>query len=933
MESCGAAMVLKLSALGKEPEWAGILAALGTGKVTLCLPAEKLPVQAMLTPAFFLDHLAVIEPSPPVASTSTAAPAPLAFATLSGFRGAMETDAIAITSCGTAIFESSHGLFKPGSLAAPPFADYNFHLGVRGAAIPSPPTPHTSTFPYFSIVTPISELSVPRTSSRSTPAVSSERRMDSIGRAAGATSSRLAALFGSSKSSPILPALEDLPPIVQAPPGLLSPSPSFSSASSSPDPATSDSPPPLPARPSMPNLELSVLGIDKIIRHADVARSVGKALEIQLRESLRRIDGLEDSSVVADSVCAFANRFQPPLGWTTSLFTPGKFPPSPDSLFTKDITDVSDACQHLLLSARDELVRGVRNSVVRERAQRERPQGERDDAEDSAAIEERVDNSLEEVERVVTVALYDRIFSPHSNGDGQADENLSSRIAALNILELSLDHLGIDLAGGGLDEWNDGHRTIRDSLEDIVGLAGKELGRLQDLDMRSPAAKLAVFVNIHKIIVEGLSKLPNIPLKETTDSAPFSVRKSSEDVEVEMDDAAERLSRAHSLSGVEADDSDAQTPRPASSTSESDVPTINLPTPESSSSPPTSPSSCDNPDLASSMHEAMQDSTSVFDVTPRRPPSPAKASSSSADLILPLLIYLVVQYNPPRLPSTLAYVQRFRSDALMRGEASYCLTNVLACAEFLNSVDISALGLSSQNIVGGSSPSVLFSSSITQTSQPISAGGKLKGRVNNVTQELDQFVDNANSAIATVVDSSFRMLFGAKGLAPKTIEDVKNVLDGAGSVASKARGTLLRRSTDQGDGFAQREMIDYSGAGATVEEDEQDDTDSRSVRSVRSVSSFLRDRARDVSGGGGEERPSIGERLASIASLQRFGGDSKSTSPAASSPAATPSKQPLLFTSAPPVRRATFATRPNDLAQMTSVAPIQRFMESGSTYQ
>ena len=84
----------------------------------------------------------------------------------------------------------------------------------------------------------------------------------------------------------------------------------------------------------------------------------------------------------------------------------------------------------------------------------------------------------------------------------------------------------------------------------------------------------------------------------------------------------------------------------------------------------------------------------------------------------------------------------------------------------------------------------------------------------------------------------------------------------------------------------QREMVDYSGAGASAEDD---DTDSRSLRSVRSVSSFLRDRARDVSGGN-DERPSIGERLASIASLGR---DSKGPSPAASSPASTPSRVSL----------------------------------------
>ena len=684
--------------------------------------------------------------------------------------------------------------------------------------------------------------------------------MESIGRAAGATGSRLAALFA--KSAPSPPAsFDDLPPIVPLPPGLLP-------STLSPSPELTSELPPTPPRPSIPNLELSVLGIDKIIRHADVARSVGRSLDLALRDALHSVDGLEESALIPDAVCAFAARFQPPLGWTTSLFTPGKFPPAPDSLFTKDAVDVSDQFQNLVHGTREELARVL---------------GEDD----------RIDAALERVEEVVTGALYDRLFSPHSSGDQQADENLASRIAALNILELSLDHLGIDLAGGGLDEWNDGQRTIRDSLEDIIGLAGKgalffpmcsrrqdtdarraELGRLQEVSVRSPAAKLAVFVNIHKIIVEGLGRLPTIPLKESTDSTPFTVRKAVDEVELEMDDAASR-SRSQSQSQSRADS--------PTSTESADLPTINLPA----------------ADLEISMHEASLGS--VFDVTPRASPPPTPSSSSSADLILPLLIYLVVQWNPPRLPSTLAYIQRFRSDQLLRGEASYCVTNLHAVCEFLSSVDISALGLSSQKIGGGFAADALL---LQPTATATPAGGKLKGRVSNVTQELDQFVDTANSAIAGVVDSSFRMLFGARGLAPKTIEDVKNALDGANSVASKARGSLLRRATSpaslqlpgtEAPEGLQREMVDITAPPQPATDDEDDDA--RSVRSVRSVSSFLR--TRDTSGAS-DERPSIGERLASIASLQRFGGDSKSASPAAASPAPSPAKVRLPLPPPPP---------------------------------
>ncbi|KAK4699257.1 hypothetical protein P7C70_g7008, partial [Phenoliferia sp. Uapishka_3] len=941
MDSCGAAMILKLGALGKEHEWAGILAAVGAGKVTLLLPAEKLPAPAFLTPAFFLDHLAILETTP-IASTSTAPPSARSFATLSGFRGITDSDSMTILSCGTAVFESTTGLFKPGSLAAPPFADYNFHLGVLGGATPTPPSTPSSIFPTFSIVAPQAELSIPKTSS-SRPSASPvpERRMESLGRAAGATGSRLAALFAKSQAPTLL---DDLPPIVPAPPGLLDPSPS----SLEHTPSEFGQMLPTTPRSSVPNLDVFVMGIDKIIRHAEVAKSVGKAVEQQLRERLRDVDGLEDSNVVADHLCAFAQRFQPPLGWTTSLFTPGKFPPSPDSLFTKDVGEASDQLESLFYGVREELSRGVTAKVAKKRREAvERGLGEKDLEEvDHGSVQERVDAALEEIEHIVTVTLYDRLFSPQSSGDVQEDENLASRIAALNILELSLDHLGIDLGGGGLDDWNDGQRTIRDSLEDIIGSASKELARLQELSVRSPASKLAVFVNIHKIIVEELSKLPNIPLKETTDSAPFTVRNPSQQSEVEMDDASNRapsLAPSRSISPPPIEDP--QTPRPKTSI-DSALPNLThippLESPDASST---------ISDLTSSMHEASL--SSVFDVNPRREPEPSRASSSSADLILPLLIYLVVQYNPPKLPSTLNYIQRFRSDLLLRGEASYCVTNIHAVCEFLNSVDISALGLSSQKIAGNGSFSPVLSMSNGQALVGLATAGtagKLKGRVSNVTQELDQFVDSANSAIVNVVDSSFRMLFGAKGQLPKTIEDVKNVLDGAGNVASKARGTLLRRATSPahfqapsavdvpGVETPQREMVDISASSAAMD---SEDDDSRSVRSARSVSSFLK--TRDISGTS-EDRPSIGERLASIASLQRFGSPSNSSPAKVSSDSFSDSSATNVLTvqlqsflstpSATPTRRATVTSSTFDAPPMTfevpprsNVTPVQRFLE------
>lgn len=74
------------------------------------------------------------------------------------------------------------------------------------------------------------------------------------------------------------------------------------------------------------------------------------------------------------------------------------------------------------------------------------------------------------------------------------------------------------------------------------------------------------------------------------------------------------------------------------------------------------------------------------------PIPPHTPTPVSGDIILPLMIFAVVKANPPRLVSHLLYTQRFRNQAV-GGEESYCLINLLAVAEFLENVDLAALGL------------------------------------------------------------------------------------------------------------------------------------------------------------------------------------------------------------------------------------------------
>ncbi|KAK5169386.1 uncharacterized protein LTR77_005361 [Saxophila tyrrhenica] len=68
-------------------------------------------------------------------------------------------------------------------------------------------------------------------------------------------------------------------------------------------------------------------------------------------------------------------------------------------------------------------------------------------------------------------------------------------------------------------------------------------------------------------------------------------------------------------------------------------------------------------------------------------------SSSSADEILPTLIYTLIT-SPPEginVVSNLNFIQRFRTASKVDGEAAYCLVNLEAAISFLETVDLSSL--------------------------------------------------------------------------------------------------------------------------------------------------------------------------------------------------------------------------------------------------
>ncbi|KAF9682572.1 hypothetical protein SADUNF_Sadunf05G0123000 [Salix dunnii] len=64
-----------------------------------------------------------------------------------------------------------------------------------------------------------------------------------------------------------------------------------------------------------------------------------------------------------------------------------------------------------------------------------------------------------------------------------------------------------------------------------------------------------------------------------------------------------------------------------------------------------------------------------------------------ADEFLPVLIYVAIKANPPQLHSNLLYIQRYRCQSRLVGEAAYFLTNILSAESFISNIDAKSLSL------------------------------------------------------------------------------------------------------------------------------------------------------------------------------------------------------------------------------------------------
>ncbi|KAJ9120066.1 hypothetical protein QFC22_002964 [Naganishia vaughanmartiniae] len=555
------------------------------------------------------------------------------------------------------------------------------------------------------------------------------------------------------------------------------------------------------------------------------------------------------------------------------------------------------------------------------------------------------------------------------------------RIAALNMLDLSLEHLGVVVKETVAEPGKEAALAERNlrverGLDRMVDRVGRLLQGLNDTANCTPKTKSDILVQAHKIIIGGLANMPKIRLRpdgEDFESPDSSSSPSTEDRDLpnrpSPNRPADALKTSEDLQETEIDTFEAAaTPipeRPIVPPSAKMLPELVL------------------PDAAQqmSLHEAMSNDMTPtgenpdgdFDQTGDDAQHVGSASSG-ADLLLPLIIYAIVKSNPARLVSHLLFIQRYRTSICATGEANYATVNITAAVEFLENVDLADLGLSSTEKVMRYVIVVrVWVDTDPDTASIASASSKLKGRV----QQVGELAGTAAGSARAVVDSSWSALRGLVtpnlGLKPVTSRGSDGSAEGVSapdrprlvsrrssgfsfanvtaSVASIANAAQHRERPRSHTWSAGREMTEVNSRPASIREvDEDSDHGDRAdsdidadyedhqgasstsvndiaallhrkpsdVRSITSVTSMLSGTSTDEPR---NERLSISDRFANLSGL----GKSPTTPTEQSNMA-----QGILGTSTPrnPLGRRTTWSTPLELDAATTPRSRESPLES-----
>ncbi|KAJ7121022.1 hypothetical protein C8R44DRAFT_853344 [Mycena epipterygia] len=704
--SVGWAILEKL--VGSEGgEWVEIWTALSIGKATLLLPLEQAANNEKVTAEFVKDHVILCDgPSRKNAHIIT----------LSGLRGTLDGNTLTLRST-----------IHPSSKT---FMDLLSPVTRSSTLATLAPLPHLSTatpYPMFGVPSYTASLPLPPRTPPPLPPRPSLSRGSHVNSSTQSLPSRLpnpfASLFGSNSSKHSQQTIQ--------------------TQQASPPASIHES-----VAPDQP-LDVAAFTLARRIVRKDAARAIDRALRAELHTQCGA------PPWVAERVDAFVAPWYPFM--RTKRGTAGEKGAGSSNYV------VGDPLAGMLPEEIGEMVQGFYAKMeddLRSGGGRRKASEASHDGEDEKEKEEKEAWVLEVlgcVERAICVLFFDRLFSPPSSDDSSHDQALSSRVAALNMLDLNLEHLGVDVppeAAEGLDR--------------VVRACGQVLSSLEL--HQSPAEKAAIMVQAHREVIEGLSRLPRIRLlTEEEERARASSRKiappnilpdtpgivvspttlvaSPDSISMPLGDATEVKPRGPPPPLP-------LTPPPSESISDAALD----PSAAATESSPSAPDATDATIVRPELHPLPPSyNGEVPSVTP--PASLPTPTPVSSDVLLPLIIFAVVKSNPPRLVSHLLYAQRFRvtPSGIAQGEEAFCLVNLMAVAEFLENVDLEALGLGD----GGISTADLTPIPIARNSPKAPAMSFVEDSTGVLRRQVDTLADSAGrvlTGVTGVVDSSFGML-------------------------------------------------------------------------------------------------------------------------------------------------------------------------------
>ena len=327
------------------------------------------------------------------------------------------------------------------------------------------------------------------------------------------------------------------------------------------------------------------------------------------------------------------------------------------------------------------------------------------------------------------------------------------------MLDLGLEHLGIDIGKAGSAVQKVVAATGQSELPLLnwvhVAKISLALQGLQDPGCRAPVDKAAILVATHNTTVKGLAALPPIRLRpedepidteQTPLPSPFTEKGVTPQSLLLPDTPLPALSEETSHSAV-----------PLAPRSGEPLPPTDASAPGATSAPAPTPSA-----------PVETHATSITAASPVQ--SPSSRTPVASDILLPFIIFSIVKSNPTELVSHLLYVQRYRMRSAAGGEEGFCLINLLAAVEFLENVDLAALGLGdSARVMSVADLAPLpiahspFGGGVdVVTAAGLSTAARLRGRVE---QQVGELTDTANKVISGVFDSSFGALRGLIGVA------------------------------------------------------------------------------------------------------------------------------------------------------------------------